>query len=107
MNAILRGTTRVIGELLITLGVVVLLFAAYEVYGKTAMINDHQHALDDQLSQAWGAPPLGGAPSPGPSASSGTSTGSGPATTRAWRPAPAGSCTRSSSPRWCRRTRSR
>ncbi len=68
MNAILRGTTRVIGELLITLGVVVLLFAAYEVYGKTAMINDHQHALDDQLSQAWGAPPLGGAPSPGPSA---------------------------------------
>jgi len=46
-----RSAARVAGELLVTLGVVVLLFAGYEVYGKTAMIHDHQHVLD----QAWGA----------------------------------------------------
>jgi len=46
-----RTAARVAGELLVTLGVVVLLFAGYEVYGKTALIHDRQHVLD----QAWGA----------------------------------------------------
>jgi len=54
----LRGTARVGGELLVTLGLVVLLFAAYEVYGRTAAIGDHQHALDNQLDHAWDDPAL-------------------------------------------------
>src|SRR5690242_1656607 len=50
--AILLGILRGSGEVLITLGLVVLLFAAYEVYGKTAQINNHQHALDNQFAQS-------------------------------------------------------
>src|SRR5437762_533749 len=46
--SVLRGS----GEVLITLGLVVLLFAAYEVYGKTAQINNHQHSLDNQFAQS-------------------------------------------------------
>lgn len=45
--AIVRGS----GEVLITFGLVILLFAGYEVYGKTAQINDHQHSLDNQFAQ--------------------------------------------------------
>jgi len=45
IGTVLRGTARVAGELLITLGLVVLLFAAYEVYGKTAAIGHHQDDL--------------------------------------------------------------
>jgi sortase A len=49
--------------------VVALLFAAYEVYGKTAMIHHGQGALDRQLSQTWGVPSLAPAAAPpaGPS----------------------------------------
>jgi sortase A len=47
---------RGVGELLITLGLVVLLFAAYEVYGKTAIVNAHQNELEQQLEQQWAAP---------------------------------------------------
>ena len=64
-RAAVRTAARAAGELLITLGVLVLFFAAYEVYGKTALIHDRQHVLDDQLAQAWGtpalAPPVAGA----------------------------------------------
>src|SRR5438876_2852446 len=61
--AIVRG----LGELLITLGVVVMLFAGYEIWGKTGEIHDHQQTLDHQLDQQWAAPTV--APSAGPSAS--------------------------------------
>jgi hypothetical protein len=43
-------------EILITLGLVVLLFAVYEVYGKTAIINSHQNQLDQQLQSSWSGP---------------------------------------------------
>ena len=52
-----RTTIRVIGEILITCGLVVLLFAVYEVYGKTADINNHQSQLEQQLEQNWGGTP--------------------------------------------------
>jgi sortase A len=58
-----RTTIRVVGEILITLGLVVLLFAVYEVYGKTADINNHQNQLEQQLEQNWG-----GSTSPTPAA---------------------------------------
>jgi len=62
------GLTRVLvrgaGELLITLGLVVLLFAAYEIWGTTAAIHDHQQTLDHQLDQAWAGTPTVTAPSP-------------------------------------------
>ena len=51
-----RTVFRTSGELLITLGVVVLLFVGYQLYGRTGMINDHQRDLDRQLAQAWAAP---------------------------------------------------
>ena len=66
IGGVVRGTVRGLGELLITLGLVVLLFAAYEVYGKTAMINNQQHQLDNQFGQGAGDPRVG--PSTGPSA---------------------------------------
>jgi LPXTG-site transpeptidase (sortase) family protein len=66
MARLLRGTARVGGELLITLGLVVLLFAAYEVYGKTAAIADHQNSLSTQLDHTWDDPAL---ITPGPAAS--------------------------------------
>ncbi|WP_309227097.1 class E sortase [Micromonospora thermarum] len=66
----LRAGVRVTGELLITFGLVVLLFAGYEVWGKSAIVDAHQNDLSQQLAQAWG--PTGDptvAPSAGPSAS--------------------------------------
>ncbi|MGN9775006.1 class E sortase [Micromonospora sp. H33] len=66
----LRTGVRVTGELLITFGLVVLLFAGYEVWGKSAIVDAHQNDLSQQLAQAWG--PTGDptvAPSAGPSAS--------------------------------------
>lgn len=44
---------RVSGEILITFGLVILLFAAYEVYGKASAIEAHQKVLSHQLDQAW------------------------------------------------------
>ncbi len=45
------------GEVLITLGMVALLFAVYEIYGKAAIVNSHQAQLEQQLNQQWAAPP--------------------------------------------------
>lgn len=56
-GTILRGTARGFGELLITFGVVVLLFAGYQVWGKSAIVAAHQQDLDQQLEEAWAAPP--------------------------------------------------
>ena len=53
----LRAGIRVTGELLITFGLVVLLFAGYEVWGKSAIVDAHQNDLDQQLAQAVGPDP--------------------------------------------------
>ncbi|MEV4540222.1 class E sortase [Micromonospora echinaurantiaca] len=50
----LRAGIRVTGEVLITFGLVVLLFAGYEVWGKSAIVDAHQNDLSQQLAQAWG-----------------------------------------------------
>lgn len=47
---------RVSGEILITFGLVILLFAAYEVYGKASAIEAHQKVLSHQLDKAWAQP---------------------------------------------------
>ncbi|HEY2793914.1 MAG TPA: class E sortase, partial [Micromonosporaceae bacterium] len=51
-----RRIARGLGEVLITLGLIILLFALYEVYGKTEIVNAHQKTLDQQLTQQWAAP---------------------------------------------------
>ena len=48
-----------VGQAMITMGLVLLLFAAYEVWGKAAIIESHQSGLDQQLEQAWGDPTVG------------------------------------------------
>jgi sortase A len=52
-----RSAVRLVGrgatELLITLGVVALLFAAYEAWGTARIIASHQRDLDRQLTQDW------------------------------------------------------
>jgi sortase A len=62
-----RRVAHVLGEILITFGLVVLLFAVYEVYGKTAIVDAHQSRLDRQLDQLWAQPTAGppGAAKPG------------------------------------------
>ncbi|WP_433389031.1 class E sortase [Micromonospora sp. KLBMP9576] len=62
----LRTGIRISGEVLITFGLVVLLFASYEVWGKSAIVDAHQSDLSQQLAQAWGPD---GDPTVAPSAS--------------------------------------
>ncbi|MFD1321209.1 class E sortase [Micromonospora sonneratiae] len=50
----IRSGIRVSGELMITFGLVVLLFAGYEVWGKSAAVSAHQDDLGQQLAQEWG-----------------------------------------------------
>ncbi len=69
VGSVLRTLLRTTGELFITFGLVVLLFAAYEVWGKAAIIGAHQSDLDRQLAQNWDTPAQ-----PVPSASGSTST---------------------------------
>ncbi|MEV5763325.1 class E sortase [Micromonospora sp. NPDC052213] len=65
----LRAGIRITGEVLITFGMVVLLFAGYEVWGKSAIVDAHQNDLSQQLAQAWGPD---GDPTVAPSASTST-----------------------------------
>jgi sortase A len=58
-RTVLRTTLRGTGEVLITLGLIVLLFAAYEIWGKTAIVGAHQGDLDRQLAQDWDSPTVG------------------------------------------------
>jgi LPXTG-site transpeptidase (sortase) family protein len=51
-----RTSIRVAGELMITFGLVLLLFAAYEVWGKTAIVAAHQEDLNAQLEREWSDP---------------------------------------------------
>ncbi|MFJ8578870.1 class E sortase [Micromonospora sp. NPDC093277] len=61
----LRSGVRAAGEVLITLGLVVLLFAGYEIWGKTVIVDAHQNDLNSQLAQEWaGDPTVGPTPSP-------------------------------------------
>lgn len=53
-----RRAGRLAGEIMITFGLVVLLFAAYEVWGKAAAVADHQQTLNAQLEQQWAQEPL-------------------------------------------------
>ncbi len=72
---VLRTLVRGAGELLITLGCVVLLLAAYEIWGVPAAINDHQQTLNHQLDQAWGDAPTvspSASPSAGPTRPAGS-----------------------------------
>jgi sortase A len=52
-----RLATRTLGELLITLGLVLMLFAGYEVWGKAVIIGQHQRDLDRELTQQWAQVP--------------------------------------------------
>lgn len=63
-----RAVVRGFGEVLITFGLVVLLLVAYELWGRVAIINSHQHDMDRQLSQAWADPTVGPTPAPSGSA---------------------------------------
>ncbi|WP_285688328.1 class E sortase [Actinoplanes sp. NBRC 103695] len=55
----IRAGVRVTGELMITFGLIVLLFAGYEVFGNTAAVDDEQSSLDDALAQEWNNPTVG------------------------------------------------
>ena len=54
-----RAGVRVSGELMITFGLIVLLFAGYEVFGNSAKVQDEQNALGNQLDQQWNDPTVG------------------------------------------------
>src|SRR5262245_53817212 len=58
----LRTTVRATGELMITFGLVLLLFAAYEIWGKSVIVSEHQRDLDSQLSQQWSDPTVSAPP---------------------------------------------
>lgn len=49
----IRRAIRGAGEVCITLGLIVLLFAAYEVYGKAWMVAQDQKRLDRALEEQW------------------------------------------------------
>ena len=42
---------------MITSGLILLLFAGYEVWGKAVIVNDHQRDLNSQLNQDWADQP--------------------------------------------------
>ncbi|GAB3495242.1 class E sortase [Nocardiopsis coralliicola] len=52
-----RGVLRFIGELMFTAGVVMLFFAAYQVYGKQAETDREQDQLAQGLEETWEAGP--------------------------------------------------
>jgi len=64
----LRTTVRGLGETLVTLGAIVLLYAAYEVFGVSQVINNEQESLSGDLENIWEGEPDGegvdGAPVP-------------------------------------------
>lgn len=66
----LRTAARGVGEVLVTLGAVALLFFVYEVWGTTAAISAQQDRMEQQLLQEWEATtdPTVAAPSTPPSA---------------------------------------
>ncbi|MEV4621644.1 class E sortase [Asanoa sp. NPDC049573] len=67
----IRTGIRVSGELMITFGLVVLLFAAYEVWGVGVIQGGKQDALAGALEQQWAQPPADN-PTVGPTPAAGT-----------------------------------
>lgn len=57
VRSVILSTSRAIGEGFITFGLIVLLFAAYEIWGVGGQVNEHQANLSDQLAQQWSATP--------------------------------------------------
>ena len=55
-----RRIARGSGEALITAGLIVLLFAIYEVYGRASEVNAHQGQLSRQLDRLWAQTPSSG-----------------------------------------------
>jgi sortase A len=55
----IRSTVRVSGELMITFGLIILLFAGYEVFGNAAKVQDEQNALGSRLDKQWNDPTVG------------------------------------------------
>jgi len=55
-GTVVRAISRGTGELLITFGLIVLLFAGYEVWGKSALVDEHQDELNRRLEQQWAQP---------------------------------------------------
>jgi sortase A len=55
-GSVARAVSRGTGEVLITFGLIILLFAAYEVWGKSAIVDAHQDDLNRQLEQQWAQP---------------------------------------------------
>lgn len=72
MSNSLRTAIRGLGQLLITLGVIVLIFVAYELWFTDVVNARVQHRLTTQLEKRWRAndDPLVGTPTPGTSSSS-------------------------------------
>ncbi|MEU7903756.1 class E sortase [Actinoplanes sp. NPDC049118] len=52
----IRAGVRVSGELMITFGLIVLLFAGYQVFGNSAKVEDEQDTLANQLDDQWNDP---------------------------------------------------
>ena len=52
----IRTAIRTIGEIIITMGLVLLLFAGYEIWGKAAIVSSHQADLDAAARRAVGQP---------------------------------------------------
>lgn len=59
-GSVARAISRGTGEALITFGLIVLLFAGYEVWGKSAIVDAHQDELNRQLEQQWANQPTVG-----------------------------------------------
>jgi sortase A len=55
----IRAAIRFSGELMITFGLVMLLFAAYQVFGNSSKVQDEQDALANQLDDVWNDPTVG------------------------------------------------
>ncbi|GAA1677538.1 class E sortase [Fodinicola feengrottensis] len=53
LGTIVRAIIRGFGQTLITLGLVVMLFAGYEVYGKELQVDGNKDTLNSQLNQQW------------------------------------------------------
>ncbi|WP_239170731.1 class E sortase [Actinoplanes xinjiangensis] len=67
----IRTGIRTSGELMITFGLVVLLFAGYQVFGNSAAVDAEQDTLGSELDQAWADPtvaPTAGSAVKGPKA---------------------------------------
>ncbi|GAA4568222.1 hypothetical protein GCM10023176_22160 [Micromonospora coerulea] len=60
----LRTGVRITGEVLITFGLVVLLFAGYEIWGKSVIVDAHQNDLTSELAQEWAPDPTVGPTGP-------------------------------------------